>query len=424
MKAAERFKAYTGLPKPVYILFIVRIVNSMGNFVYPFLTFFLTERIGLSAETAGTYFLASAVSQTAGSIIGGKLTDHFGRKRLLVGFMSVSAACFIPCSFLGSSILIPVLLIISGFFSGASQPANTAMVTDLSCKENRKQVFSLLYMGSNIGFAVGPMIAGFLYNINTNLIFYGNSIAIIISSILVVTQICETMPGKKAPSKDDDINDDEAAEEGGTIRALLRRPLILLFALGKLVYQLVYSCIGFAIPLQLKSVFGSTTGPQYYGIMASSNGLVVIILTMFITSITVRMKPLVNMSIAGIFYAVGFGMVGYAGSLPMCIAAVAIYTIGEILDLTNAGVYIANHSPSSHRGRFSAIISMIGSAGFALGPFLFGKFIGVFGLPSLWLLCFAAASICSIFMFCLRLLESRYEKKAGISNTVQGLTEH
>jgi MFS family permease len=42
----------------------------------------------------------------------------------------------------------------------AAQPASTAMTTDLTNPRNRKAAFSLLYLGGNVGFAVGPLISG------------------------------------------------------------------------------------------------------------------------------------------------------------------------------------------------------------------------------------------------------------------------
>ena len=38
------------------------------------------------------------------------------------------------------------------------------MITDLTVAEQRKGAFSLVYLSHNIGFALGPMIAGFLFN--------------------------------------------------------------------------------------------------------------------------------------------------------------------------------------------------------------------------------------------------------------------
>lgn len=402
MGLAKRLNMYSGLPRSIYVLFIVRIVNGMGNFVYPFLTFFLTERLGFSPEAAGEFFLASAAFQGVGSIVGGKLTDHIGRKKLLLGFLGMSAICFFPCPFLGSSILVPVFIILSGIFSGAAQTVTSAMITDLTNKKNRKQSFSLLYMGTNIGFSVGPMIAGFLYKNHTNWIFYGNIFAILISFILILTFVVETMTKAEDEEWEEYKGGDEAAEKGGVFKALWKRPVLMLFAIGRLVNQLVYSSIGFALPLQLVESFGSTLGPKYFGILMSFNGLVVIFSTIPATKLTLKYKPLINVAIAGFFYAVGFGMIGFIDTLSLFILSAFIFTVGEVLEATNSGVYIANHSPVTHRGRFNSILTFIIGTGSAVGPYFFGKFITDYGLFKLWILCFSLTFASGLFMLWLR----------------------
>jgi len=410
----RKLNIYSGLPEAVYVLFAVRIISAMGNFVYPFLTFFLTERLGFNAETAGKFFLASAAFQAAGSIAGGKLTDHIGRKKLLLSFLGLSALCFFPCPFLGSSILIPGFLILSGMFAGAAQPVSSAMVTDLTGRGNRTQAFSLLYMGTNIGFSIGPMIAGFLYKNHTNWIFFGNAFAILISLLLIMFYIKETMPETVKMGQEICAGDDEAAEKGNIMEALMKRPVLMFFSMGRLINQLVYSCIGFAIPLQLVESFGSTIGPKYFGIIMSFTGLVVIVFTMPATRLTLRLKPLINMALAGFFYSAGFGMIGFIDTLPLFLLSAFIFTIGEVLEATNAGVYIANHSPITHRGRFNAFITMIIGIGNAVGPYFFGKFITAYGLYELWILCFALTFASGVFMLWLRYYERKREVHQGI----------
>lgn len=38
------FKVYRGLNRNIYIIFIGQVINSMGAFVFPFLTMFLTQK--------------------------------------------------------------------------------------------------------------------------------------------------------------------------------------------------------------------------------------------------------------------------------------------------------------------------------------------------------------------------------------------
>jgi MFS family permease len=406
---------YGGLPRSIYILAFVRVINAMGNFVYPFLTLFLTEHIGLSNKAAGTYFMISAFAQATGSLLGGKLTDHFGRKKLYITFQGLAACCFAPCAFLGNSTLIPLLLVTSGFFMSAAQPANSAMMADLTTKNNRKSAFSLLYLGINVGFSIGPMIAAFLYKNYTGLIFLGNTVSIIISLIILTIFIDDTMPSKEEMEESKAITDDESAEDANVLKAFTKRPALMLSMVGKTINAFVYSTIGFVIPLQMIQHFGSNVGSRYFGFVMATNGITIIIITTFIIKITMKIPPVINISLAAIFYAVGFGMLGFVNSLPLYILSAVLYTIGEILEATNAGVYIANHAPMNHRGRFNAIIPLITGVGASVGPFFFGSFLDAYGTRKLWMMCFVLLIISSVFMRWLRGFEVRQEKKSLVA---------
>lgn len=355
--------------------------------------------------------MISAFAQAAGSLIGGKLTDNFGRKKLFMIFQGFAALCFAPCAFLGDSIWVPRLLITAGFFMSAAQPANSAMVTDLTNKHNRKQAFSLLYLGINLGFSIGPMIAGFLYRNHTSLIFLGNTVSIVITLIVLFLFIEDTAPTREEIEESKSIEDDESAEDSNVLIALIKRPSLSLFLVGKTINAFVYSTIGFVIPIQMTQAFGSDLGSKYFGFVMATNGITIIICTTFIIKATMNIKPVINVALASLFYAVGFGMLGFVNSFFLYIVAAVIYTLGEILEATNAGVYIANHSPINHRGRFNAVIPLITGVGFSFGPSIFGRFIDAYGTRKLWIMCFILASISSAFMRWLRGYEMQNNKE-------------
>jgi len=70
MKNSNVLKTYSGLPRSIYVVFFARIINSMGSFVHPFLTLFLTKSIGLRIETVGLFLMLAAFSSIPGSLIG------------------------------------------------------------------------------------------------------------------------------------------------------------------------------------------------------------------------------------------------------------------------------------------------------------------------------------------------------------------
>jgi MFS family permease len=383
----------------------------MGSFVHPFLTLFLTKNLGLGTETVGLFLMMAAFSSVPGSLIGGKLADHIGRKKIIIVFQGLAALCLIPCAFLGKSIIIPYLLILSSFFGGAAQPPNSAMMADLTNTKNRKSAYSLLYLGINIGFSLGPIIAGFLYNHHLKLLFLGDAATTILSLILVAVFVEETLPTKT--KSEDKINTDlynehEKAEEGTLLKVLLKRPYLIAFALVSMIYSFMYSQFGFITPMQMDKLF-SVNGPKLYGSIMSINGLVVITMTTIITAVTKKLRPIFNITLAGLFFSIGFGMLFFAKTITVFVISTIIWTVGEILSATNSGIYIANHTPMSHRGRFNAVIPLITGTGFAVGPFMMGFFIRNRSINSAWLVVLFFGILASACMYLLYLNEKRRE---------------
>ncbi len=72
---------YQGLRREVYIIFVAKIVNAMGCFVFPLLALILTDKIGLSKSETGKLMSLFGVLFIPASMIGGKLCDVIGRKK-------------------------------------------------------------------------------------------------------------------------------------------------------------------------------------------------------------------------------------------------------------------------------------------------------------------------------------------------------
>jgi Arabinose efflux permease len=404
---------YKDLPKEIYIVFVARVVNSIGNFVMPFLALLLTDNLGLSVDQAGVFVMIAAGLYATGSLIGGRLCDIVGRKKVLIIFQSLAALSLIPCAFLGHSYFAPWFLIFSGFFGGAANPSHTSIVSDITNSGNRKSAFSLLFLGNNIGLAVGPMIAGLLYKNHRPWIFIGDAATTLVSIILVGCFIKETKP--VAYKTGDNIHmagSNEKSEEGGLLEALLKRPMLLTFSGIMIIYSFVNVQYTFSLPLELKATFGDN-GPSLYGILMTFNAVTVVVLTPFITGFTMKIRPTVAMILGGVQYAMGFGMIYFIRSFPMFIISTIIWTAGEVLVTTNSGVYTANNTPMSHRGRFNAVLPLMTGIGYAFGPLVTGIFIDSYGIRPAWILTFAAAMCASAMMLGLQTAESSHTRRIG-----------
>ncbi|MDF2673959.1 MAG: hypothetical protein K0R09_2224, partial [Clostridiales bacterium] len=243
-------KPYKNLPMSVYIIFFASIINNLGNFVAPFLTMFLTYSIGMRPETVGIIVAVNSFVGLISSAHGGKLIDSMGRKKIFIIFRTTSAIALIMCAFTKDPIILTVLLILSNFLGGYSLPVYSTIITDITEGEQRSTAFSLQYMAMNIGFAVGPLLAGFLYENYLIWLFLGDALTTFISVLLVALYIPETKPDKSEISKLRQ-NKLERAEEGTLLQALMRRPTLMLFSLIIIIYFIVFSQFNFGLSLQI-----------------------------------------------------------------------------------------------------------------------------------------------------------------------------
>lgn len=391
------FAPYKGLPREIYIMFFSRMINSLGSFVYPLLTLILTQKIGVSKSEAGVFMTLIAIFSAPGMLIGGRLVDTIGRKTTILIFQTLALVVFIICSFLKPSLKMAYILMLAPVFYSFCMPAQDAITADLTNENNRKEAFSLLYMGHNLGFAIGPIVGGILYKNYLPLVFLGDAFTTSISLILIMVFIKETL-------NKDNKKSEEHKESSFTI--LRKRKKLILFSLILFIYQFSYSQWGFLLPLQLGGIHGEDGG-RYFGLMAGINGVIIVIFTSIISRITMKIRGLKIIAIGGLLYALSFLIFSMKSTLAYFYIAVAIMTFGEIMVSVNTPVYISNNTPPSHRGRINAILPTIYGSGWALGPVFMGMYLSQNEIEKGWLLVFLLMFIASLLMMILNIYKNK-----------------
>jgi MFS family permease len=393
------FLPYKGLPKEIYVIFISRIINNLGCFVHPLLALILTQKIGLSKDIAGQYITILSLISAPSLILGGKLVDTIGRRKIIIISQSLGAIAIICCGLMKPSLIMVYIIMLSSILYSLSSPAYDAMLADLTNPENRKASYSLIYMGMNVGFAIGPVIGGILFKKYLSLVFIGDGITTLLSLVLVMMYVKETI-GKDKDAILGEQREEEASVEGSVFSVLFSRPILLFFSIIMFCYSFAYSQWGFTLPLHLGQLYNGS-GASYYGILAGVNGVIVIILTPLISKVTHSIKPISVIAIGGLFYAIAFGSFSFIRSFPLFLILVIIMTMGEIMVTINSSTFIANHTPASHRGRVSSILPLISGAGYAFGPMAMGKVITIYSIASGWVIIGALSFISAFAMFLL-----------------------
>lgn len=122
----------------------------------------LSESIGV--RNKGAFFVYFTGSSLVARLVGGRLSDIFGRVPvLLVSTLFVAASCFIV-GFSSSATMLFLGALVFGAGYGLTSPTLFAWVVDLSPEQFRGRAISTAFLALEIGIGSGAMITGFLYD--------------------------------------------------------------------------------------------------------------------------------------------------------------------------------------------------------------------------------------------------------------------
>ena len=168
---------------PLYPLLLINFIGTLGfSIVLPFLVFLVID-FGGNAIVYGILAAVYPAFQLIGAPILGRWSDIYGRKKVLlvshggtlIGWIFFLFALFLPIenifsidSPLFGAIVITIPLIVLFFaraidgITGGNVSVANAYLADVSTDVNRSKNFGKMAVSSNLGFIVGPAIAGIL----------------------------------------------------------------------------------------------------------------------------------------------------------------------------------------------------------------------------------------------------------------------
>lgn len=181
-------------------LLLINFVGTLGfSIVLPFLVFLVTD-FGGNALVYGILSATYPAFQLIGAPLLGRWSDLYGRRKILLlshlgtlaGWIIFFVALLLPVSdlFKVNSAIIGTFVItlplavlflaraVDGLTGGNVSVAD-AYVADISSDENRSRNFGKMGMASNLGFVIGPALAGILSGT-----VYGEILPVLVAMIL------------------------------------------------------------------------------------------------------------------------------------------------------------------------------------------------------------------------------------------------
>jgi DHA1 family tetracycline resistance protein-like MFS transporter len=147
--------------KPLFSIFLIVFVDMLGfGLILPLLPYY-AETFGASDTVIGLLVASYAAAQLIGAPILGRLSDHFGRRPVLLISLMGTMLGFI---LLGTARTLWVLFasrILDGITGGNISVAQ-AYITDVTDKENRARGLGMIGAAFGLGFIIGPASGGLL----------------------------------------------------------------------------------------------------------------------------------------------------------------------------------------------------------------------------------------------------------------------
>ncbi len=354
MKIGGIFKQYRGLSKSAYVLFFARLVTSMGAFIFPMLTLILTVKIGYTMLYAGSLMAIVSILMLFANLIGGKLADKFNQKKMIIILDIISVIFFFACAIVQPQEIMIYFLVISGFFATMEGPAFEALIAEATLPAEREKVFSLAYVGFNLGFAFGAAIAGLLFTNYLSLAFILDGVTTLSSTLLIIFFV---KVYKHEDIKEEDKNEyeDHLDEKKSIFTILKERKSIVYFIMITIFGAFIYQQWTFTLPAYVIHVFGEELGATYYGFIASANGIAVIVLTPMMTYLLRKKYELQKMMIGALMMGLSFLIIFRVNFLFLFFIFIFAFTLAEVINTIGSGPYMSRRVPGSHRGRLSSI---------------------------------------------------------------------
>lgn len=379
---------YHDFPQKFWVVVGASFIDRIGGtLLFPFFSLYITQKFNVGMTQAGFVLGTFSAFGLIGSMIGGALTDKFGRKNLILFGLIFSALSTLSLGLVNEfAVLIPLAVVI-GLLSNIAGPAHQAMVADLLPEDKRQEGFGILRVVANMSWIIGPTIGGFIANRSYFMLFVLDAIISCIVAVIFFYYIPETKP---ETTEEPESILKTFAGYGIVLRDYAYVAFLGVSMLMGIVYQQMYNTLS----VYLRDNHGIK--PQGYGFLLTVSAIIVILFQFQTTRVIKKYPTFIMMALGTFFYMVGFGMFGFVTVYWLFAAAIVIITIGEMVIMPTASALATNFAPEEMRGRYMAVFGLSWTLPATIGPSAAGIILDNFNPNLLWYL---GAGLCALSVF-------------------------
>ncbi|WP_010093220.1 MDR family MFS transporter [Ornithinibacillus scapharcae] len=394
--------------------------NMLFWMYFPFLTIYFSEELGVIE--AGIMMTAPSIISIFGGMIGGYITDQFGRRKImLIGafmqatFFALFALSFSPwfdyAAFIGISLG-------KSFY----RPASSAMVADLVPDEERRSVFATFASANNLGAVVGPIIGAVLFFQYRSELLWACTVVTLFYSLAILFIIRETMPEHEEEVADSNKLLLVVKQQLVNYFVIFKDKVFFFFILGGTfitvsimqldLYLAVY--VRNFVPAQELFSIGewsiTLSSEEVFGWMIGLNGLLFVLFVIPVTKMLNGWKDRNSLILAACLSGFGMFLVGFTTSAWLLFGITVILTIGEIIHGPVVQNFVSKYAPENARGQYMAASDLQYSLGRLIAPITVILSVSLSPVFIFGIIIVCALISAFIYVFMFKNLPVNYEK--------------
>jgi MFS family permease len=354
-------------------LLAVQAATSLaGSMAFSYLALWGIDRLHASGQALGLAFLTTAVASAATGYLGGHISDHVGRRpMILLGRAVFALSGFAAAAVGGNEVAGLAVIVATGALGSLGDAADSALIADLVAPEERERAYSALRVAMNLGVILGPPTGGLLLTYSWSLLFVGSATLAVAAFALAYRMI----PARGAFTPDE-------PPTRGSFRVIRSDGSFLLLLVGSSLGWMVYQAWEILMPVSLVHEHGY---PRWaWGFITILNPIAVGIFQLRLMRWTEGYRVVPRITAAMLLMGPPFLLLSLSDALPVVVLVVAAFVTGEMLIVPAVQGAVASVAPADLRGAYMGAFGATGSVGFALTPLIGLQVLGRAGDTAMW----------------------------------------
>lgn len=357
------------LKSPLFAIFLIVMVDVLGfTIILPLLPFY-AQKYGASPFVVGVLAATFAVCQLISGPFLGRISDRYGRRKILMLSQTGTFAGFVLLGVANSLPLIFLSRVIDGITAGNLTIAQAA-IADVTPPENRAKAFGIIGIAFGLGFIAGPAISAALSPINVH---YPAYVAAALSALSILAT------WKLLPDATQKVASSENAKSATRLLEFLKRSNIRWLLVEFLIFGFIFAGFtsGFAMFVERRFTYeGRPFGATEVSILFTYSGFLGLILQGFMIGPLVKRFGEAKLVAAGFAsMAISYAILGWADTIVMLVIASTIGSCGNGVIRPALTALVSQTAHADEQGGALGATQSLVSIGQVFSPLISGAII-------------------------------------------------